>query len=137
MFGGLGILEGSLHNWTCIPLSIRLHDGLQNASEWKGASISYVSQMVEDGYQDPGGFPASVGHILPHRACPEKLGCLNRSGTVRIEIITKTKRTGTSFENQAPASQEEGVHLKEWYKLFILKYYTTGNKKVNLIISFY
>lgn len=54
MFGGLGILEGSLRNWTCIPLSIRPHDGLQNASEWKGASISHVSQMVEDGYQNPG-----------------------------------------------------------------------------------
>ncbi len=28
MFGGLGILAGNVRNWTCIPLSIRLHDGL-------------------------------------------------------------------------------------------------------------
>ncbi|RAZ95406.1 transposase, partial [Klebsiella oxytoca] len=31
MFGGLGILAGSVRNWACIPLSIRLHDGLQAA----------------------------------------------------------------------------------------------------------
>ena len=29
MFGGLGILAGSIHSLACIPLSIRLHDGLQ------------------------------------------------------------------------------------------------------------
>lgn len=34
MFGGLGILAGSTHNWACIPLSIRIHDGLQTAREW-------------------------------------------------------------------------------------------------------
>ncbi len=38
----------------CIPLSIRLHDGLQAAMEWKDAAVSsasYVIQMVEDAYQ--------------------------------------------------------------------------------------
>ena len=29
MFGGLGILAGAAHSWACIPLSIRLYDGLQ------------------------------------------------------------------------------------------------------------
>lgn len=33
MFGGLGILAGSIRSWACIPLSIRLHDGLQAARE--------------------------------------------------------------------------------------------------------
>ena len=53
MFGGLGILAGSIRNWACIPLSIRLHDGLQAAREWKGTSFSaasHVVQMVEDAY---------------------------------------------------------------------------------------
>ena len=54
MFGGLGILAGSVRNWACIPLSIRLHDGLQAAREWKGTSVSgasHVVQMVEDAYR--------------------------------------------------------------------------------------
>jgi len=54
MFGGLGILAGSVRNWACIPLSIRLHDGLQAARKWEGACVSdasHVVQMVEDAYQ--------------------------------------------------------------------------------------
>jgi len=39
MFGGLGILAGSAREWACIPLSIRLHDGLQAAIGWNGAQI--------------------------------------------------------------------------------------------------
>lgn len=51
MFGKLGILAGSTRNWTCIPLSIRLHDGLQAAKDWKDSPVSgasHVVQMVED-----------------------------------------------------------------------------------------
>ncbi len=54
MFGGLGILAGSIRNWACIPLSIRLHDGLQAASHRKEAAIScasHVVQMVEDAWR--------------------------------------------------------------------------------------
>ncbi len=28
MFGGLGILAGSIRSMSCVPLNIRLHDGL-------------------------------------------------------------------------------------------------------------
>lgn len=53
MFGGLGILAGNERSWACIPLSIRLHDGLQAAREWKDAAVSsssHVIQMVENAY---------------------------------------------------------------------------------------
>ena len=53
MFGGLGILAGTVRNWACIPLSIRFHDGLQAARTWNSAAVSsasYVVQMVEDAY---------------------------------------------------------------------------------------
>lgn len=53
MFGGLGILAGNTRNWACIPLSIRLHDGLQAAKDWKDSPVSgasHVMQMVEDAY---------------------------------------------------------------------------------------
>lgn len=47
MFGGLGILAGNPSSWACIPLSIRLHDGLQAAKEWNGASVSSASHVVQ------------------------------------------------------------------------------------------
>lgn len=36
MSDGLGILAGTVRNRACIPLSIRLHDGLKAAKGWKG-----------------------------------------------------------------------------------------------------
>lgn len=35
MFGGLGVLAGTISKYFCIPLSIRLHDGLQPMAGWK------------------------------------------------------------------------------------------------------
>ena len=104
MFGGLGILAGSVRNWACIPLSIRLHDGLQAAREWKGASVSeasHVVQMVEDAYHATLTFGDSLllldRYFLTVPAL-EKLGTLNSSGDVRMEIITKAKKSCTAFE---------------------------------------
>ena len=86
MFGGLGILAGSVRNWVCIPLSIRLHDGLQAAMEWKGASVSeasHVVQMVEDAYRAALTFGNSLllldRYFLTVPAL-EKLKSLNGSG---------------------------------------------------------
>lgn len=104
MFGGLGILAGSLRNWACIPLSIRLHDGLQAAKEWNGVAVSgasHVVQMVEDAYHAVLTFGDSL--LLLNRyfltvSALEKLSALNRSGDIRMEIITKAKKSCTAFE---------------------------------------
>ena len=76
MFGGLGILAGSVRSWVCIPLSIRLHDGLQTAREWKGASVPaafHVIQMVEDTYHAACTFGDSLlllGQVFPYGSDP-------------------------------------------------------------------
>ena len=129
MFGGLGILAGSVRNWACIPLGIRLHDGLQAARAWKGASVSaasHVVQMVEDAYHAALTFGDSL--LLLDRyflTVPvlEKLKSLNSSGDVRMEIITKAKKSCTAFEK--PGSRKPGrgrprkkgvaVHLMELF----------------------
>ncbi len=129
MFGGLGILAGSVRNWACIPLSIRLHDGLQAAREWKGASVceaSHVVQMVEDAYCAA----LTFGNSLPlldryFLTVPalEKLETLNSSGNVRMEIITKAKKSCTAFEKPGlrrpgrgqPPKKGTAVHLKELF----------------------
>ncbi len=129
MFGGLGILAGSVRNWVCIPLSIRLHDGLKAAREWKGASVStasHVVQMVEDAYRAARTFGDSL--LLLDRyflTVPvlERLRDLNGSGDVRMEIVTKAKRSCTAFEKPGPrrpgrgrpAKKGASVHLKELF----------------------
>ena len=129
MFGGLGILAGKSHSWACIPLSIRLHDGLQAIRNWKGASVSsasHVVQMVEDAYHAACIFGDSLlvldRYFLTIPAL-EKLKSLNSSGNVRMEIITKAKKSCTAFEKPGPRKPGRGrppkkgatVHLKELF----------------------
>ena len=129
MFGGLGILAGSTRSWACIPLSIRLHDGLQAVREWNGASVSaasHVVQMVEDAYQAALVFGSSLllldRYFLSVPAL-EKLKSLNDSGNVRMEIVTKAKKSCTAFHKPGPRKPGRGrqpkkgaaVHLKELF----------------------
>ncbi len=129
MFGGLGILAESVCGWACIPLSIRLHDGRKAAGEWKEASVSaasHVIQMVEDASRAALTFGDSL--LLPDRyfltvPALEKLRELNGSGDVRMEIVTKAKKSCTAFEKPGPRKPGRGrlpkkgaaVHLKELF----------------------
>ncbi len=129
MFGGLGILAGSTRNWACIPLSIRLHDGLQAARGWKGAPVSgasHVVQMVEDAYHAARTLGNSLllldRYFLTVPAL-EKLNPLNGSGDVHMEIVTKAKKSCTAFEKPGPRKPGRGrppkkgavIHLKELF----------------------
>ena len=129
MFGGLGILAGSVRNWACIPLSIRLHDGLQATREWKDASVSsasHVVQMVEDASLAAHAFGDCLllldRYFLTVPAL-EKLKSLNSSRDVHMEIITKAKKSCTAFEKPGPRKPGRGrppkkgaaVHLKELF----------------------
>ena len=129
MFGGLGILAGNERSWACIPLSIRLHDGLQAAREWEGASVSlasHVVQMVEDAYKAALTFGDSLllldRYFLTVPAL-EKLKSLNDSGTVHLDIVTKAKKSCTAYQKPGPRKPGRGrppkkgaaVHLKELF----------------------
>lgn len=129
MFGGLGILAGTPGGFACIPLSLRLHDGLQAASEWKNAcvsSASHVVQMVENAYDAAKSFGDSLllldRYFLSVPAL-EKLRELNQSGPVHMEIVTKAKRSCTAFQKPGPRKPGRGrppkkgasVHLKELF----------------------
>lgn len=129
MFGGLGILAGGTDCWACIPLSIRLHDGLQAARGWEGAAISgasHVVQMVEDAYRAACTFGDSL--LLLDRyflTVPvlQTLDALNKGGDVRLEIVTKAKKSCVAFEKPSPKKPGRGrppkkgasVHLKELF----------------------
>lgn len=131
MFGGLGILAGEVRRWACIPLSIRLHDGLQPASDWKGAAIScasHVVQMVEDAYKAAESFGDSLllldRYFLSVPAL-KRLAELTQESPVRMEIVTKAKRSCTAYEKPVPKKPGRGrppkkgrtVHLRELFSL--------------------
>lgn len=129
MFGGLGILAGNIRGWACIPLSIRLHDGLQAAKEWKGASVSsasHVVQMVEDAYHAAltlGDSLLLLDRYFLTVPALQTLNSLNSSGDARMEIVTKAKKSCTAFEKPGPRRSGRGrppkkgaaVHLKDLF----------------------
>lgn len=130
MFGGLGILAGNPGDWARVPLSIRLHDGLQATYAWKGASISlasHVLKMVGDAYraaQTFGNCLLLLDRYFLTTPVLEALGALNRGGPVRLEIVTKAKKNWVAYEKPAPKKPGRGrppkkgaaIHLKELFK---------------------
>ena len=112
MFGGLGILAGSIRSMACIPLSIRLHDGLQDTFGWEASTVScasHVVQMVEDAYLAAKTSGNSI--LLPDRyflSVPalKRLQELTSEETVHMEIVTKAKCSCTAFEK--PSLQKSG-----------------------------
>ena len=96
--------------------------------EWKGASVSeasHVVQMVEDAYRAALTFGNSLllldRYFLTVPAL-EKLKSLNGSGDVHMEIVTKAKKSCTAFERPVPQTRKgtacqkgAAVHLKELF----------------------
>lgn len=114
MFGSLGILAGSIRSMACIPLSIRLHDGLQDTFGWEASTVScasHVVQMVEDAYLAAKTFGNSIllldRYFLSVPAL-KRLQELTSEETVHMEIVTKAKCNCTAFEKPAPRKSGRG-----------------------------
>lgn len=130
MFGGLGILAGSIHSMACIPLSIRLHDGLQGTFGWESSTVSgasHVVQMVEDAYLAAKTFGSSIllldRYFLSVPALQRLQELVGRE-SVHMEIVTKAKHNCTAFEKPAfrksgrgrPPKKGAAVHLKDLFR---------------------
>jgi len=107
MFGGLGILAGSLSKWFCIPLRFNIQDGLQQTSEWEDSTASlstHVVQMVENGFHATKTLGDSIllldRYFLSVPAL-EKLAGLNHGSAVRMELVTKAKKPCCAYEKTA------------------------------------
>ncbi len=109
MFGGLGILAGDpARKLFCIPLCLRLHDGMRAAAKWeklKGEAVlssTYTVQMVEDAFHAVQTFGDSLlllDRYLLSVPALETLSRLNKSqdGRCRMEIVTKAKKSCTAY----------------------------------------
>ena len=129
MFGGLGIPAGNIRSMACVPLSIRLHDVLQDTRGRETSTVSgasHVVQMVEDAYQAAETFGNSIllldRYFLSVPAL-KRFQELTVGKTVPMEIVTKAKRNCTAFEKPAfrksgrgrPAQKGKAVRLKDLF----------------------
>ncbi len=126
MFGGLGILIGNQAKRFCLPLSIRIHDGLQFLSDWKGSGTkTHIVQMVEDAYEAAKTFGNSLllldRYFLSVPALT-RLAELNATDSTRLEIITKAKQNCVAFKPPVrkagrgrPPKKSEKVVLRDLF----------------------
>lgn len=129
MFGGIGVLAGSISKWFCIPLHINLQDGIQAILSWKAKGEmppTHVVQMIENGYQAAKTFGDSIflldRYFLSVPALQQLEKC-NRSGDVAMHLVTKAKKSCSAYEQPGerkpgrgrPPKKGESVKLKELF----------------------
>ncbi len=128
IFGAVGIVIGNQAKRFCLPLNIRLHDGLQFLETWKAQRArvkTHVVQMVEDACEAAKTFGSSLlpldRYFLSLPALT-RLAELNASGSVRMEIVTKAKHNCVAFKpperktgRGRPPKKGEKVRLKELF----------------------
>lgn len=113
MFGGIGVLAGTIEKWFCIPLHINLQDGTEIIDKWKkkeSVSTSHVVQMIENGYQAAKTFGKSI--LLLDRyflSVPglKHLDALNATGSVVMTIVTKAKKSCVAY-HKPPTVKKPG-----------------------------
>lgn len=104
--GGLGILAGNEEKLYCLPISLKIHDGishLQQAESSEGTlkTDSHVVKMIKDGYdatQVYGDSLILLDRLFLSVPALQTLDELNDSGTKTLNIITKAKRSCIAYE---------------------------------------
>lgn len=82
MFGGVGVLAGKIDKLFCIPLSLRLHDGIKTIQQWKEPSEkmgSHVVEMIKDGFKAAKimGLNINIGCVLIFHSAILHMSCRN------------------------------------------------------------
>ena len=104
MFGGLGVLAGSVRKWFCIPLRINIQDGLQATASWEGSTAStesHVVQMIRGGfYAASTAFGKSILLLDRYFLTIPALLTLNalNQGVALLQIVTKAKCSCVAYE---------------------------------------
>ncbi len=133
MFGGLGVLIGNEAKKFCLPISIRLHDGLQFLESWKktpGIAASHVIQMVEDGFHAAQTFGNSIllldRYFLSVPAL-ERLAELNAGNDINcMEIVTKAKLNCVPY-GEPERKNGRGRPAKKGEKVLLRNLFTDSN----------
>ena len=130
MFGGIGVLAGSVSKRFCIPLHINLQDGIQTILSWKSKEeqpLTHVVQMIENGYEAAKVFGKSLllldRYFLSVPAL-ERLKHCNSSGSVTMQLVTKAKKSCMAYEKPPekkpgrgrPAKKGKSIKLKGLFR---------------------
>jgi hypothetical protein len=103
MFGAIGVLIGNENKRYCMPISIKIHDGVNKIRVWnegikKTLAFSHVVQMVIDGIEITKTLGSKSILILDrYFLSVNALMKLDNSSEFGMEIITRAKKTCTAY----------------------------------------
>lgn len=130
LFGGIGILAGTLNRWFCLPLFLNLQDGVKTIFAWNTEEPerqdSHVVQMIAGGFEAAKVFGKSLflldRYFLSVPAL-ERLAACNKTGDAHMQIVTKAKMSCVAYERPPaktggrgrPAKKGKAVKLKDLF----------------------
>ena len=135
MWGCVGVLVGRLRRFSCVPLSLKIHDGLQSTAEWSNLPlVTHVVQMIRDGAQAAQGLRRHALFLLDRYflSVPalRELNRLNAANIYKIDIVTKLKKSAIAYE-QSPARVpgQRGRTRKKGAKVKLMDLFETQAKQ--------
>lgn len=129
MFGGVGVLIGTLSTkMFCIPLSMRLHDGVKTIRQWDDSDKtegSHIVQMIENSFdiaQIMGKSLLLLDRYFLSTTALIKLSELNKAKGMLLDIVTKAKASVVAYTKPEPykgkgrpRKKGDAVKLKELF----------------------
>lgn len=135
MFGGIGVLAGSLTKWFCIPLRINLQDGMETIRSWDDTLEpigTHVVQMIESAYEAAECFGNSLllldRYFLSVPAL-EKLKQCHESGSTLMHLVTKAKKSCVAFEAPPEKQAGRGRPRKKGTSVKLMKLFSTRSNQ--------
>ena len=119
LWGNLIILIGTDQKLACLPLSTRIHDGLQALAEWNGSDVSsesHIVQIMRNACEAVAVFGRD-SYLLADRyflAIPalRVLNAFNSHSPFHIDLITKAKKNITAYEEPKVKNKRGRPRLK-------------------------
>ena len=119
LWGNLSVLIGTEDKLACLPLSTRIHDGLQAMASWEGADVSaesHIVQMMRNTCEAVSSFGHDV-YLLADRyflttTALTVLNAFNAISEYRIDLITKAKKNITAYEEPVNIKRRGRPRLK-------------------------
>jgi len=104
MFGGVGVLIGGKVKMFCVPLSMKIHDGVKAIRQWDESDTtqgSHIVQMIENGFavaKIMGNSLLLLDRYFLSAIALIKLEELNKSATTTLlHIVTKAKSSVVAY----------------------------------------
>lgn len=108
MWGGVGVLAGMTGKMACVPASLRIHDGLQDAATWERSWLSEESHVVQiirnccEAAQTIGHSFALMDRYFMSVPALKALREENERNSYSVELITKAKKSCVAYREPPP-----------------------------------